>query len=302
MFLRITAFFLAVMSCVAFAQDQTPDSHELTPEQLEYQAWAMGILDELNPQTGAINLDAASVTLNVPEAFYFLDAKDAETVLVDVWGNMPGQNVLGMLMPTGKTAFDATSWGVTIEYVEDGFVSDEDAGDIDYDELLQQMQKDTLESSDVRVEQGYEPIALVGWASPPYYDSDAKKLHWAKELAIGDNPQNTLNYNIRILGRKGFLLMNFIAGMEQKPEIDQNLDQVLAIADFDQGASYADFDPEIDKVAAYGIGALVAGKVLAKTGLIAVLIALFKKFGIFIVVGIGAYLKSFFGRKKASSD
>jgi len=49
------------------------------------------------------------------------------------------------------------------------------------------------------------------------------------------------------------------------------LEDFLALAEFDQGAKYSDFDPDLDDVAAY---ALVAGKVIAKTGFIA---AFFKR-------------------------
>ena len=69
--------------------------------------------------------------------------------------------------------------------------------------------------------------------------------------------------------------------------------------DEDQGSRYEDFNPELDKVAAYGIGALVAGKVVAKTGLLAAGLLLLKKFGVFILVGLGAIFGKFFKRKSA---
>jgi uncharacterized membrane-anchored protein len=36
-------------------------------------------------------------------------------------------------------------------------------------------------------------------------------MYWAKEINFGGDSENTLNYNIRVLGRKGVLLLNFIA-------------------------------------------------------------------------------------------
>jgi len=65
-----------------------------------------------------------------------------------------------------------------------------------------------------------------------------------------------------------------------------------------QGSRYLDFDPDIDEVAAYGLGALVAGKVLVKTGLLVILLAFLKKFGILIAIGAGAFLKTLFSRRK----
>ena len=282
----------------ASTENTSSDETSATAEQQEYMAWAKNIWESLDRQTGQIKISQANATLNVPENFYYLDSKDAEKVLVEVWGNPPGQNVLGMIFPAEQTPFDTDSWAVTIEYEEEGYVSDEDADKIDYDDLLKEMKKDTQAASEYRVEQGFPSIELVGWAATPFYDGQTKKLHWAKEIKFGESSANTLNYNIRVLGRKGVLVLNFIAGMEQKAIIEQNLDGVIALADFDEGSTYADFDPDVDKVAAYGLGALVAGKVLAKTGFFAIALIFLKKFGIYIVIGLGILFKGLFSRKK----
>ena len=280
---------------------ESAPAEELTPEQEEYLAWVRGIWDSLERRQGEIALPNGVATLNVPESFYYLGPEDAEKVLVEVWGNPPGAGLetLGMLFPSESTPFDDVAWGVTVEYEEDGYVSDADADDIDYDDLLAQMQEGSREASRERVSQGYEPIELVGWASRPFYDKAAHKLHWAKEVKFGDQPVNTLNYNIRVLGRKGVLVLNFFAGMDQMDAVDANLASVLALAEFNRGSRYADFDPDIDTVAAYGIGALVAGKVAAKTGLLAGLLIFLKKFGVIVVAGAAVLLGKVFKRKPA---
>jgi uncharacterized membrane-anchored protein len=293
---------LFTVNVAAQVDEQTPASaSELTDEQ-KYQQKALALLESLNRITGEVELPDGVASLNVPESFYFLNSKDATKVLVDVWGNPPGQQVLGMLMPADVTPYDAESWAVTISYEEDGYVSDEDADKINYDELLGQLQEDTRKASKQRVQQGYESISLVGWASKPYYDAAAHKLHWAKEIKFANSPDNTLNYNIRMLGRKGVLVLNFIAGMEQKSEIDSALPTVLAIADFNDGSKYGDFNPDLDEVAAYGIGALIAGKVIAKTGFLVVALVFLKKFGIFILLGLGVFIRKLFGRKKKAES
>ena len=270
----------------------------LTTEQQQYMTEVKKIWDSLTPRTGEIKLPNGVATLQVPEDFYYLSPADAETVLVKVWGNPPsGTKTLGMLFPKGATPFDEKVWGVTISYSEEGYVSDEDADDIIYDDLLSQMQDSAKAANEVRVKQGYEPINLVGWAAQPYYDKATHKLHWAQEIQFEGQENNTLNYNIRILGRKGVLVLNFIAGMDQLSLIDSKIDTVLNIANFDAGSRYADFNPDIDEVAAYGIGALIAGKVAAKVGLFATLLILFKKFWIILLLGIGAFGKRLFGWK-----
>lgn len=205
-----------------------------------------------------------------------------------------------MLFPEAYTPFDGDAWAVTIDYQEDGYVKDEDADEIDYDDLLKDMKASAKAESKERVEKGYPAIELIGWAAKPYYDSESRKLHWAKELKFGDSADHTLNYNIRVLGRKGVLVMNFIAGMNQLDQINANLDQVLSMADFNEGFRYADFDPKIDKIAAYGIGGLVAGKVLAKAGVFKFLILFAKKFGVIAVLGVAALSRRLFKRRKAT--
>ncbi len=305
----LSILFISAFGSFAIAQSTQQDKPQSeiqggTPEQEEenYNTWAQELWDSLDKKQGQILIAKANAVLNVPENFIYLDAKDAETVLVDAWGNMPSTGTLGILMPANMTAFDYDSWAVTIEYSADGYVSDEDAADINYDELLEEVKSDTAEVSKERLKQGYESIEMIGWASQPYYDVVDKKLHWAKEIKFGGNEQNTLNYNIRILGRKGVLVLNFIANMEQKAQIEAQLSEVLAIAQFDQDNQYADFNPDTDNYAAYGIGALITGKVLAKTGFLAIALVFLKKFGVFILIGAGALVSRVYKRKKNNID
>jgi uncharacterized membrane-anchored protein len=282
----------------AAEEPATEQQQELTAEQQQYIERVRSVWESVEPKTGDVQLPGDIATLKLGDKFYYLSPADAEKVLVDIWGNPPGGKTYGMLFLAGSTPFDENSWAVTIDYEEEGYVSDADAADLDYAEMLEQMQQDTKEYNKERLQQGYEAVELIGWAAQPHYDSVSKKLYWAKELKFGDNEQHTLNYNIRVLGRKGVLIMNFIAGIQQLAEIDSNVEPVLAMAEFNQGFRYQDFNPDLDKVAAYGIGALVAGKVLAKTGLIAMALLALKKFWIFIILGLGAAFKALFRGKK----
>ncbi len=295
----MSRLFLSVilMVGIGFSPVFASENNQMTQEEQEWLAWAQKLMDSMDPQRGSIALPGGVATLDVPDSFYYLNPEDAQKVLVEVWGNPPGEKTLGMLFPSGMTPFDNQVWGVEINYEEEGYVEDTDAADINYDELLEQMKEDTLAANDERLAQGYESIELIGWAARPFYDDEAHKLHWAKELAFGPEKTRSLNYNIRVLGRKGVLVLNFIAGMDQLPEVQSNLSQVLAMAEFDEGSRYEDFDPEYDKIAAYGIGGLIAGKVLAKTGLLAALLVFAKKFGVIVLAAGGALAAKLFKKK-----
>jgi uncharacterized membrane-anchored protein len=270
--------------------------------QEQAQITAEEFLASLNFQQGDITLPGDIATLALPDGFYYLSPEDTESVLVTAWGNPPGNEALGMIVKGPDDVLAEDSWAVVIGYEEDGYVSDEDADGIDYGELLASMQASTREANAVRVEAGYDEIELVGWAAPPRYDNAANKIYWAKELRFGDIPVNTLNYNVRILGRKGVLVLNLVATMPQLEEIETAIPSVLAMANFNSGYRYSEFDPSVDKVAAYGIAALIAGKVASKVGLFAklgvVLVAL-KKFWILIVIAIAAFFTRMFRRGKS---
>ena len=295
----LSMIFALLYGTLTMAQESYEE--ELTPEETAELEEMRAFWDSLDRQKGDVTLLDGVVTLAVPDDFYFLGSHDAERVLVDEWGNPPGQDVLGMLFPEKYTPFDGDSWAVTIEYSDEGHISDEDAASIDYGDLLDSMQADTRDANPARIEAGYESVTLKGWAEPPHYDQVGKKLYWAKELQFGEADYTTLNYEIRSLGRVGVLSMTFIAATQQLNEINASRDTVLAMATFNPGHTYSDFDPSIDKVAAYGIGALITGKVAAKAGLLTGLIILLKKFGVYILIGLIALAGKFrnvFSRKK----
>ncbi len=285
---------------------QAPDAQESAAQEGAAEGEYMSeeqFLDSLNFRSGKVVLGGNLATLNLPDNMVFLDGDDAERVLVQAWGNPPDEKPpLGMILPKGVSPLAEESWAVTVEYEESGYVSDEDAADIDYNDMLKDLQQSAEEDNKWRAENGYEPVSIVGWASAPHYDAEGKKLHWAKEVQFGDSDEHTLNYNIRVLGRKGVLVLNFIAGMHQLPQIEQNVPAVLAMTDFNDGNRYADFNPDLDKVAAYGLGALIAGKAAAKVGLFAAALVLLKKLWILPVLLIGWIWRRITGKKSEAQS
>lgn len=253
------------------------------------------LLKDLDFQTGKVFLPNNLATLDQGEDYYFLGHKDTRYVLEDLWGNPPDETVLGMVFPSHATPFHDT-WGMVLSFEDIGHVSDKDAAGYDYASLLETMKKDTRAENQQRAAQGFGTIELIGWAEPPHYDADTRKLYWAKELRFNDSDPNTLNYDIRVLGRTGVLVMNIIAEMTLLEQVKQDAPGLLAMTSFNQGSRYEDFDPSVDKVAAVGIGGLIAGKVLAKTGFLAVALVFLKKFWFLLFLPL-VWLKNLVFRK-----
>lgn len=275
---------------------------EMFPGFTEAYPYAAAQLKSLDFRQGEIAISPSAdptiattiAKLHVGEGYYFLGASDAQFVLSDLWGNPPKPFVLGMLFPADATPLHDT-WGAVVSFDESGYVSDEDAHAIDYDDLLTQMQRDTIAgNADLRAK-GYAEVTLVGWAETPRYDSATHQMYWAKELHFGGEDANTLNYNIRALGRKGVLVVNFVAGMDTLGAVRAATPDILAMTEFAAGHRYSEFDPSIDKVAAYGLGGLVAGKVLAKTGMLAVALVFLKKFWFVLLIPLIALRRMFGG-------
>ncbi|OKL40907.1 DUF2167 domain-containing protein [Pontibacter flavimaris] len=280
--------FLALLVC-AFSSNAQTDSLQLQIQEIE---------NSLSYQYGEIALGDGLAKITVPEGFKYLDAEQSEYVLTELWGNPASGTTMGMLVPRDKGVLDDDVWVFDIEFDEIGYVEDKDAGDIDYTELLASMQEDMLAASKERLANGYEEIQLIGWASDPYYDQESKILHWAKELKFGEAETNTLNYNIRILGRRGVLMLNAIANMGSLPAVKQNIPLITNSIAFEQGHSYFDFNPDIDEVASWTIGGLVAGKVLTKVGFFALILKFWKVIAVAVAGLGGALWKRIRGRKE----
>jgi uncharacterized membrane-anchored protein len=254
-------------------------------------------------QTGRIVIGSGLATLELPRTFRYLDPKETDVVLT-TWGNPPGTTTLGMLVPAGTSVFAPESWAVVIQYDEDGHVDDADAASINYPKLLKDMQRQTRDENAERTKAGYPPVELVDWAEPPRYDLVSHKLFWAKDLRFGSENGHTLNYNIRVLGRRGVLVLNAVATMDQLQPVKGGMATVIGFVDFNAGNRYADFVAGSDKVAEYGIAALVAGGIAAKAGFFKLLLAgilALKKVLIVAVVAVGAWLKRLFGRRSAEA-
>jgi uncharacterized membrane-anchored protein len=276
--------------------------NEPTPEQIEkYKAVQQKLADGLKPQQGEVTLPGGIAKVTVPESLSYYGPEDAKTVLVKLWGNPPtNEKILGLFLPAGKSPLDKETWAVVMDFEDSGYVKDDDAAKLNYDDLLKKMRSAAAESNKARVKEGYPSVELIGWAAKPHYDSAAKKIYWAKDLKFGDAPDHTLNYFIRVLGRRGVLNLNVVASMDQLEEIEKATPTILGAVEFTDGNRYADYKAGADKVAKYGLAGLIAGGVLVKTGLFKGIIAALvagKKFVVVAFVALAAGIKKLFGRK-----
>ena len=282
---------LCVVCFPASAQDAAQQEEGMSVEQFE---------QSLQFRSGQIEVPEARAHFNLNDEFRYLDKADARRVLEDMWGNPPDDSVLGMIVPRSHGLADEQSWAVVVTYADDGYVSDEDASKMNYTKLLREMQEQTEAANPEREKAGYGTLQLVGWAVPPRYDAGNNKLYWAKELAFNGQPNHVLNYDIRVLGRHGYLSLNAVSGMGELGLVRTGMEKLLPMAEFEPGARYADHNPKTDKIAAYGVATLIGGGLAATAGLFAKLGLVLAKFWKLLLIGaiaLGGVARKFFGER-----
>lgn len=244
---------------------------------------------------------SSQAVLHLPEGKVYVPQPHAAK-LMHAMGN-PGDysHLEGVVFPRGEG-----DWFATLRFEKSGYIKDDDAKHWDAADMLKSFKEGTEASNEERKKMGVRGLEITGWAQEPTYAADTHRLVWAmksKEVgAPAEEPQG-VNYNTYALGREGYMSLNLVTGLNDLPKYKGDAQQLLGALEFNDGKRYADFNSSTDKVAEYGLAALVLGVGAKKLGLLAVIGAFFLKFAKIIllaVVGFGGAIMKLFGRKKAA--
>jgi uncharacterized membrane-anchored protein len=247
---------------------------------------------------------AGQAVLHLPLNHGFIPAKESKRLL-EALGNRVDNELIGVIVPMSESE----SWIIVATYENSGYVKDNEAREWKADELLESIRRGTEESNKTRKEKGIPELEVVGWAEKPTYDAANHRLVWS--IASRDKGQPAtaeqgINYNTLALGREGYISMNLVAGLSHIEQLKPVAKSMLAALEFNSGKRYTDFNAGSDKVAAYGLAALVAGAAAKKLGLFAVIAAFAAKFAKVIGLGalavFGGFWKKFRGRKEDSNS
>jgi len=239
--------------------------------------------------------------LDLAEGYLFLGAKDAQALL-ERMGNVPDGSELGLV----TSAAEGENWFVIFENRDVGFVKDDDKDEIDADAILAGISEATEESNEIRKEKGVPAIHVAGWEEPPSYDPLTHNLTWAL-LGRDDDGEETVNFNVRLLGRKGYVSVTLVEDAQLIGAARPHLAHIVDSFSYKSGNKYSEFVPG-DKVAEYGLIALLAGgagAAAAKTGLLAAFLKILAKGGkavialvIAAVAGVGRLLRALFSTER----
>jgi uncharacterized membrane-anchored protein len=241
--------------------------------------------------------------LHIPNNEAFVPAKEA-AILMRRMGNFSNDHLLGLIFPS-----QGAGWFIAAEYDDSGYVKDEEGKDIDADKLLQSLKDGQEEANKERREKGLHALRITRWIEPPHYDQVSHHLVWSIELqAIDDKGgvmHTNLNYNTYALGRAGYITLNLVTGVDSVEKNKVYVRELLSNLTFNQGKRYQDFNASTDKVAAFGLLALIGGLAVKKLGLLAlagVFLVKFAKIILAVCVGGFAAFRKFFHKKSDAAD
>lgn len=294
----VAAMWLAFSFGVVHAEEAAPpDSSQPSAEDA---VWAAASAARQAGPTTIEFRDQAS--LQLPAGYVFIPVKEGKAVM-EMMGNQTDDRFLGLILPEA-----GNGWFVTLDYEPAGYIKDDDAKHWDADELLQSLKDGTEAANEHRQQMGIAPIEVTRWVEVPAYEAQTHRLIWAAEARnkgqVDQDPG--INYNTYVLGREGYISLNLITATSTIDTDKKAAHELLSFIDFNDGKRYTDFNASTDKVAAYGLAALVGGIAAKKLGLLAVVGAFLLKFAKIIVIAIaaagGAIVKFFKGKKEAGES
>jgi uncharacterized membrane-anchored protein len=244
---------------------------------------------QIGPIVAPIGSNVAEISLSTD--YVYLDAQGTHKFL-----ELTENPVSGDEIATVSAATDEEAWFLIFEYNPVGYVKDDEADELNADEMLAAIRRGTEEANKERQRRGWGTLTVVGWHEPPHYDPRTNLLTWA---IVGESAEGrTINRNVRLLGRRGYMTATLVTSPEELAAASGQVDRLLRSYRFVQGNRYAEFMPGKDKVADIGLKALVVGGAAA----VAVKSGLLLRFWKLIAAGVVALLaglRGLFRRRRA---
>lgn len=231
--------------------------------------------------------------IDLPAGMILLE-RAASVELMKQWGNDYASIVAVVLPPRGTA-----TWSIVIDAADIGYISDDDADELDPDPLMKSIKDGTLEQNKERKKLGVPELFIDGWSEKPRYERLQHHLVWG--INGHDTDGKVVNFFTRFLGRNGMLSVNLIDAPDTIEASKKDALAVLNVLRFRPGARYSDH-VDGDKDSGIGLRALVlggAGLAIAKKGGFLVALILFLKKGfVVIAAAFAGFFKWMFGRKR----
>lgn len=287
---RLAAMLVAVagLFVAVAAPAQEPQVEQEQPAQPQVRLeWTRG--------SGAAAPIGTLAEMDLGEDFVYLDVEGTQQ-LMELTENPLSGNEQATVAP----AAEGETWFLVFEFDDVGYVSDDEKDSLDADAMLTSIKEGTEAANEERRSRGWSALQIVGWQEPPHYDARTHNLSWA--VIAESEGGRSVNRIVKLLGRHGVMTATLVADADALAAAVPRVDALLDGYRFTPGSTYAEFVPGKDKLAQYGLTALVvggAGAALVKSGLLA---KLWKPIAV-ALVAFGAGIKRvLFGGRKAEQS
>lgn len=254
---------------------------------------------KMGAQTQGTGKIGTNAEMEIPQGFVFFPAKGAQDMMKR-WGNLVDGSEDGLITHLGE------GWSVLFSFSPEGYVKDQDKDALDADAMLKAMKEAEPAINEMLKKQGLPAQHTVGFAVPPKYNEKTNNLEWAQRFTIEGKPGEHVNYNTKLLGRRGVMTATLMVDPDKLQEVLPEYQTLLTKFHYTSGETYAEYR-QGDKLATYGLAGLVVGGgafAAAKMGLFAKFFAVIAKGGkaviagiVVVLVGLGKLLGRIFGRR-----
>jgi uncharacterized membrane-anchored protein len=280
----------------AAAEPAAGTADEAPPEPTAAESEEAKLLKSLAWTVGPGKAQIGSLAeIALPEGTRFTGG-DGTRKLLEMMHNPTNGSELGLLTN------DQLDWFVIFEFEDSGYVKDADREKLDANAMLAALREGNEAGNEERRKRGWAPITILGWHTAPFYNKATNNLEWC--IKGQSQGHDIVNHNTRILGRGGVMSANLLVAPSELDATLPNIKTMLKGFAYVQGQKYSEWKSG-DKIAKYGLSALVVGGAVgaaAKLGLLGKLAAGLGKLWKAIILGViavGAAVKKFlFGGKK----
>ena len=244
-----------------------------------------------NPKNHKTLLKKPNAEINILESEYYLKGtKDINQYSWWIFGDEDINSDL-IIFSDDQTIY--------VRYKDEGYVTIDDWKSVKPEDLIAEMRQVQKDWKDQLKEAGKNYVEELDWVYKPTFDQEKNAVYVSYEGSWNGKKgrYKSMQTNSIVLGRNGYLDLSFVTSITNETT-NTELKQIANLAknftdgiDFLEGSKHADYKSG-DKIAALGIGGLVAGtlgvKVLAKVGILAKFTPLLIKYWWIIFAPIAA--------------
>ena len=191
---------------------------------------------------------------------------------------------------------------IYLDYIDEGYIKLDDWEKVNPTNFLKQMNETAKSNAEYLKNINLDYTTKIDWIFKPTLNKENNSVSYSYKVTWNSGIETMESKNL-ILGKKGHLesafVINYREDLNFKEESEFSRDFVNGVI-FRDGFKHSDYKPG-DKIAAAGIGGLVAGslgvKALAKTGLLAKLLKFW-----WILLAPLAFLGKFLSGKESSPN